>query len=104
MNQVSWSDNLCTVGWTTIHGWFDKRDRDWLASMVDRHHFSATVSRESQARLESFNTPCPYYFDFPEDDKGKALLSALRIMGMPGRREMREHALARSGEIKFKEV
>lgn len=100
MYEVAWSDNTCSVGYTTIHGRLDKADREWLDSMADGW-FTGTCHPNTIRLLEAQGKPAPYYFTFREDERGKALITALRLMGMPGRRAMNGQALARSGEMQL---
>ena len=109
MRNLVWSDNTCTVGWTSIHGLFTAEDMGWLASMQPSGHFTPTFYCEGKdkvwARVKSRTSgrvvriedwPAymrlrpgdhgRFYYSFPEDEKGIALLTALRLQGMQERR------------------
>lgn len=97
MKNVTWNDNLCTVGWTTVHGEFAARDMDWLLSMQPKGYFTPTfytrgneLSQKEHLSWQEYMWTKPgesrrFYYSFPEDEKGVVLLTALRLQGMKGR-------------------
>jgi flavodoxin len=102
MRNVTWSDNTCLVGWTSIHGELTLEDMDWLTEMQPKGHFTATfyylggtmssrVHKTKDMTWQQWMAIQPgehrtFYYTFPEDEKGIALLTALRLQGMQGRR------------------
>ena len=99
MKQLRWSDNTCSVGWTSIWAMMTAHDMDWLREMHPKGYFTNTFYY-SIARVEDWpevirklekditgDPHFPFYFTFPEDAAGCALLAALRMMGMTARGE-----------------
>jgi hypothetical protein len=96
MKNLTWSDNICTVGWTSVHARMQPKDMEWLQEMQPRGHFTPTFSPPwsceccpgaVRAFLGEFSER-GYYFTFPEDKAGTALLVALKVRGMTGERWM----------------
>jgi len=98
MRYITWADNICTVGWTSIHASLSPNDMEWLLSMHPQGwltptffppwgHSRAKVTPEL-ARSHWGEAEKRYYFSFPEDQQGQALLVALKIKGMTGERYM----------------
>ena len=105
MKSLRWSDNICTVGWTCIHAWMNYEDMEWLHSMHPEGTFTPTffppsvfnrhTKRNTASWLEAMKdfkgsrlyaqTILGFYFNFPEDERGKALLVALKLRGMGDR-------------------
>jgi len=89
MERVTWSDNICSVGWTCIHGYFTPSDLEWLLKQVPKGHLTPTYYSQlpirwtpETVRERWGNDPRSYYFSFPEAE-GTTLLVALRIRGFP---------------------
>ena len=90
MHSVRWSDNTCTVGYTSIHGYFNQTDREFLKSLVPNGEFIPTFYRDPRNQAVA-SREMPYYFHFRKKE-GKALLVALQLMGVlsPGIRYIRQ--------------
>jgi hypothetical protein len=96
MERLMWSDNICTVGWTSIHAWMTPDDMDWLIMMQPEGNFTPTFSPpwSSWAHVTSDlvrqyfkdGMERAFYFSFPEDRNGEVLLIALKLKGMEGDR------------------
>ncbi|TXT66009.1 MAG: hypothetical protein BAJALOKI3v1_50006 [Promethearchaeota archaeon] len=90
MRHLSFSDNCCTVGWTSIHASMSYEDMKDLLSKCPKGRFSNTFfCRTSIYTIEQYaeylNERCchgthndvpelPFYFTFPLDDDGIRLL------------------------------
>ena len=87
MRNITWNDNSGREGITCIHAKMTLADLDWLKSMHPRGYFVHTtfVTNMSLRQYATNVGVVPAYFYFPEDDKGIALLAALRLMGMGNR-------------------
>lgn len=87
MERVRWPDNICTVGWTCIHGWFTRADVDILFGLCPTGSLTptfyepglGTIRRGELSRLDvvSYKWPHGFYFNFCEAE-GEALLNYLR--------------------------
>ncbi len=92
MQRVTWSDNTCAVGWTSIHGYFTPCDLEWLLRQVPMGKLTPTFFNHLPPRWtpdtirDRLGTGArSYYFSFPESD-GTTLLVALRLHGFPMQR------------------
>jgi hypothetical protein len=97
MKYLNWSDNVCTIGWTSIHGVMNADDMEWMGKMHPAGHFTPTFfsrwSWNHTVTPERIREHCGdesrgFYFTFPEDERGQALLTALKFKGMKGERYM----------------
>ena len=97
MLRLVHSDNICTVGWTSIHAWMSPDDMRFLKQESPEGHFSGTcidsgnchTPEDAQAALDKNNErrkrigmrdmreTFGFYFSFPLDSKGIQLLSKL---------------------------
>lgn len=92
MQRVRWTDNICTVGSTCIHGYFDGDDLTFLLSLCPNGSFTPTYYHErfpasgksdpsclKQLKFSNFSerslydTELGYYFDFTESEGHKLL-------------------------------
>ena len=102
MEYLKWSDNWCTVGHTSVHGWLSPADMEWFMSMHPEVRFTVTFYPpwgHSRARITPElmrshfgDAPKGMYAAFPEDPAGRALLIALKLHGMQGERYMSKDA------------
>lgn len=92
LKSLRWSDNTCTVGHTTIWALMTAEDMEWLLQMQPRGRFTNTFFYAgprgnndwiNYARVQ--NGLHGFYFNFPEDERGKTLIIALRMLGMGDR-------------------
>lgn len=100
-SRVKWSDNLCTVGWTCIHGWFSPDELRRLASECPDGDFTPTfyvphdaggpvTTPEALDRYLSRRKvspgirqrSAPFYFNFPRDAAGEKLLASLGFLSL----------------------
>lgn len=96
MKYVRWTDNVCTVGGTCIHGNFSGDDLKKLFELCPSGDFTPTFYNEKFYRsgctlkdvddlkkvpcypyTTLYNSECGYYFSFMERD-GRALLEFLK--------------------------
>jgi hypothetical protein len=100
-SRVTWSDNLCTVGSTCIHGWFAPDEMRRLLAECPDGTFTPTFYIEhdkggpvtSPEALERYlasrrvsymaQRSAPFYFNFPRDAAGERLLQALGLLQAP---------------------
>lgn len=97
-SRVTWSDNICQVGWTCIHGWFSPDEMRRLASDCPAGDFTPTFyvphdaggpvyTPEALHRYLSTRRvaamrqrSAPFYFNFPRDASGEKLLASLGFL------------------------
>ena len=114
ISGLTWPDNCCTVGHTSIHGKFNPASFNWMRQHIvgsyvtqptfhlasswkggsnDESHFQYVCHYSEMKGYRPFNNtnavtgePCffAFYFSFNEE-MNKALLVRLRIEGMPDR-------------------
>ena len=84
MKYLKWSDNGCTVGWTTIHAHMNHADKALLLTMAPEGRFSKTFYYAPNA--DDPEAELPFYFDFKLPNT--PLLVALKLLGMTGERYM----------------
>jgi len=98
MKNLTWSDNLCTVGKTCIHGFFNYEDMLWLLQMCPSGTFTPTFYELPEQWSYSWKTQNGilynmetikeeqkgFYFNFNEKEN-QTLLVALRLKGMRDR-------------------
>lgn len=84
MNRLRHSDNTCTVGWTSIHAQMTADDMRHLQSKHTEGYFTQTFFRSGKwlRTPEEFEEcgytyPMGFYFTFPRDEQGEALLDEL---------------------------
>jgi len=88
LKNLRWSDNTCTVGHTTIWAVMTCSDMEWLLQMhpaghfVNTFYYSGPRGNHDWINYTRVQGPGGFYFDFPLDEKGRALLTALRLHGM----------------------
>jgi hypothetical protein len=87
--MFEFSDNICTVGWTCIHGYITPDEMQMLKSSCPRGDFHVTflpdksINNADEARAYFQRNPysvsgkLPMYFDFPLDGNGARLLRQL---------------------------
>jgi hypothetical protein len=56
MTGLTWPDNICTVGWTCVHGIFTREDLFWLKRMCSEGDFSPTFYND----IGSHGNPAAY--------------------------------------------
>ena len=75
MYSLRWTNNLCTVGWTCLHGSFTPDELDTMLKYCPSGSFTPTFSHERLAACGHSNTARVrevgikesqgYYFNFP---------------------------------------
>ena len=94
--RIQWSDNTCSVGWTSLHGYFTPGELQRLLDVVPNATITPTFyeaalhpsrglsAQEVITRYEKMwvRRKCArgFYFTFPEDTRGIELLTALRLL------------------------
>jgi len=93
LTNVTWPDNSCTVGYTSIHFYTDSRaDIEEMLDFCTDGSFIATFYNPSvgvtgfknKEDLRYFvleGRPRGFYFNFKLDEKGWAFLATLRLRG-----------------------
>jgi hypothetical protein len=91
MRNLVHSDNLGRVGWTCIHAFLTWDDMFSLQKAIPEGTFTQTFyTLQRVDSLQSFRahlttkvmkgvTEAPFYFSFPNDSKGKELLTSLGL-------------------------
>ena len=102
MRRIVHSDNIGTVGWTSIHAYMNYDDMQWLLKMEPRGNFTPTFYELPERWAYSWGSPIgmlrnmeyiknneqntildrPFYFSFPYN---APLLVALTFRGMKSR-------------------
>lgn len=95
MDNITWSDNTCTVGWTCITVNMSHHEFSWLLAYCPKGTFSACfyfwgieedVNTELgfikylERDLLDIDTLGTFYFHFPFDKAGLTLLKALCLV------------------------
>lgn len=99
MRNLEHSDNLCTVGWTQIHGLMNADDLQLLFDVQPKGHFTPTFYETKLTHWPECTVgnvrdlfggkEMGYYFAFPLDEQGVALLALLHMLGMEPLEELR---------------
>lgn len=87
IQELQWSDNVCTVGWTCIHAYMVAADMRWLLERCPDGTFTPTFYRLAEEggpvltpeEAEKLEGPRGFYFNFPLDMRGEALLAELGL-------------------------
>ncbi len=86
MKNVKWTDNVCTVGGTCIHGYFNLDDLKQLFGLCPNGDFTPTFYHEKlgaygfsesdidkMREIKGLDQEFGYYFTFMEKDGGKLI-------------------------------
>ena len=89
--RLYWPDNTCTVGWTSIHGYFTFQDMDWLEANVEGGYLTSTrYGMGSERKLSLYRDHLkesdsskrwPCYYTFPMLPN-MAFVALLRVSGL----------------------
>lgn len=101
MKNLDWSNNICTVGWTCIHGWFTLDELKQLIELHPEGSFSPTFPGiNSYSRDDMFiaiknkgfaDEEMGYYFNFPWKDS-EALVTFLLMCDIKMTPEVQQKA------------